>query len=216
MNIDLNNSEPRIKSSNAIAFMGLLKQAVSAELVKFANVYIKEHLDYLKNPGFSPKNPYASKIQSDNNQHVVFYALNENEQIIGFRYFYFEPTSTFCCCFATFVDRNYRRNNIAFQLILDAFNDAIAYGCTEFEILLTTPTHREEEEKDSKDALFALYRKFARANEDRYKFKINYSPMIERYGYPETYPYDCIRKSEGKLCDTRYMLGTSLFDQHSD
>ena len=126
------------------------------------------------------ENPY---LQVDNNnEHVVLYALNEKDQIVGFRYFFFNPASNICRCFATFVDKNYRKQGIASKLIIASFSEAISYGkFSKFEIRLTPPT--DDENMACKNALLHFYQNLARQHEKQYMFKIiNHFSKDEFYG----------------------------------
>ncbi|AVW99070.1 TPA: GNAT family N-acetyltransferase [Vibrio vulnificus] len=158
-----------IYSINAREFLSLSKQFVSEELAQNAFSYINTNLDEFE------KFAFESNSQ-DRYKHVVAYALNADEKIIGFRYYFFKPDSAFCHLFATFVDVEFRQKGIASNLILQSFNDARDSGCTEFEIRLTRPNIE-------KDGLFELYKNYASNNEKECKFTIYYWTQVERYGY---------------------------------
>lgn len=145
-----------------------MNQAISDELAQSAESYVQTNIIEFEKPQRSSGKP-------SNFKHIVVFAVNEAEKIVGFRYFFFMPVSTFCQLFATFVDSNYRRQGIATRLIMESFDIAMSYGCSEFGILLTQPSAE-------KDALFNLYRRFAKASNGKYKFTIKYWDIVENYG----------------------------------
>lgn len=159
------------RTTDGVSFLALMTRAVSEELVEKVASYVQTNI--VEFGKFQ-----ASQGATDNFKHCIVYAVNEAEKIVGFRYFLFEPSSSLCHLFATFVDSNYRRQGVATRLIEDSFNIAASYGCTEFEIRLTQPS-------PEKDALFNLYRRYANLNLHRYKFTIYYWGEIERYGYAQ-------------------------------
>lgn len=92
--------------------------------------------------------------------------------IVGFRYFFFEPSSSKCWLFATFVDFSYRRQGVASRLIKESFEIASFCGCSEFEVGLTFPKTPE------KNALFDWYCRYGQENAHRFKLKVYYVDRI--------------------------------------
>lgn len=149
--------------------MALMNHAVSEELTESAESYVQTNI--IEFGKFQ-----ASRGETDNFKHLIVYAVNEAAKIVGFRYFFFEPTKPFCHLFATYVDSGYRRKGIATRLIEESFDIAASHGCVEFEIRLTRPS-------PEKDALFNWYCRYAKTNSHRFKITIYYWTKIERYGY---------------------------------
>ncbi|WP_082693407.1 GNAT family N-acetyltransferase [Aquitalea magnusonii] len=156
-----------IKLANGNDFMELVRCSASENLLEGARNYVELHISHLKDF-------YESRNTCDPFKHVVAYAVNEVGIIVGFRYFYHKPGSTLCHLFATFVDVDLRKNGIASSLIKKSFELAVADGCTEFEVRLTEPSVE-------KDALFYLYKEFAKSNS--LKLKIYYWNRLVQFDY---------------------------------
>lgn len=157
------------RTTDATTFMKLTVNSVSEELARKAVSYVQTNIDEIGKY-------QASQGQSDNYKHIVVYAETDSGKIVGFRYFFFMPSHSFCHLFATFVDVGYRQRGIGTGLIEESFAIAVSQGCSEFEIRLTQPS-------PEKDALFEWYRRYARENSHRLKFIIYYWDRMEQYGY---------------------------------
>lgn len=158
-----------IQTTDGNSFLALIDEAVSEEIAEKAESYVQTNI--VEFGKFQ-----ATRGESDNFKHLVIYAANDAGKIVGFRYFFFEPSRSFCHLFATFVDADHRRNGIGTRLIEEAFAVAASHGCNEFEVRLTQPS-------PEKDALFVWYRRYAKENSHRFKFIIYYRTQMERYGY---------------------------------
>lgn len=159
----------RMRTADGSEFLALIDNAASEELSVKAESYVQTNI-------FEFGSFQASLGKIDKFRHLVTYAVNDEEKIVGFRYFFFKPSSSFCHLFATFVDTEYRRKGIGSRLIEEAFTIAASQGCSEFEIRLTQPS-------PEKDGLFEWYRRYASENSHRFKFVIYYWIRMERYGY---------------------------------
>ena len=159
--------------------MKLMAQAISNELIQSAKSYIQFNIDFLQSD--KPDNPYWVNVKAENLKHIVVFAANEHQEIIGFRYFFFDSTSSLCNLFATFVDSNYRKQGIATQLISESFAIATSYGYNEFQVVLSQPTN--EVNAREKNALFNWYCRFAESHKNKYKLVINFENQSRRYGY---------------------------------
>lgn len=155
--------------TDGASFMALMDRAMSEEIAESAESYVQTNIVELGK--FQ-----ALRGETDNFRHLVLYAIDDTEKIIGFRYFFFEPSRSLCHLFATFVDSVHRRKGIAARLINESFDIAASHGCSEFEIRLTRPS-------PEKDALFTRYCRYAKENSHKFRFIIYYWTKIERYGY---------------------------------
>lgn len=158
-----------ISVMDATSFLQLINSSTPNDLTEKANAYIQTNISELRRI-------LNSKNDQDEFEHLVVFARTKANEIVGFRYFFFKPSNSFCHMFATYVDKPYRRLGIASSMIERAFDLAASRGCNEFKVVLT-------EQSIEKDGLFEWYRRYAKTKADKFKFTIQYWSKIEKYGY---------------------------------
>jgi GNAT superfamily N-acetyltransferase len=127
---------------------------------KSARSWIGGNLKCLK------ENIYSPQERNDPNRHLALVALDESCKLgIAYRYFHFEPGTSNCVLFATYVAPAYRLRKIAKALFLRAIEIAREAGCTHFTIPigLDKPT-------DEKVGLFEYYKRYQKEMYPALKF----------------------------------------------
>ena len=150
------------------AFFNKQSLRVHPEVIDNAHSLIGSHLNFLKEF-------YDSKGIADPNRHLCLIAIDKKaEEVISYRYFYFEPGKKYCELFAVFVASEYRCRGIATQLFHQALAIASDAGCTHFTIRFGRKTRE-------RDGLVEAYKRFAMKNSDSIHFRIYYGTKIFDY-----------------------------------
>lgn len=104
---------------------------MSKEMFESYKSFFKSHLDFLKD--FAPK----ESLKRRGIRHFVF-ALNDDEnKVVGIRYFYFSLDLSECELFYVYVEEDARRNGVASRLIDLSVSIAKSYGIDQFHVKIT-------------------------------------------------------------------------------
>ena len=117
---------------------------------------------------------YEFKKTIDPNNHICLVILDEKNEIIAYRYFYYESGSNNCELFAVYVASDYRGQGYAKQLFHEALKVAGEAGCKHFIIRFGSPT-------EERTGLVEYYKKFASCDSNAMSFSLYYDS--KQYDY---------------------------------
>ena len=143
------------------------------------DVDVKENIEAIVQSHVNFLGEYYASLQSqDPNFHLCLVAIDEStDEVVGYRYFYFEPGKTYCELFATYVAVSHRRRGIAKILFHKAIDVAHAQGCSHFTIRFASPTAERA-------GLVEYYRKYAKLSPPSLAFTIYYDGQHLEYPRP--------------------------------
>ena len=145
------------------------KSKMTESVAQAYEAYVETHLkvlsDYCRN-----KDHLRSSI------HHLYLLIEDNDMIIGFRYFYFPSKGNYCELFTVFVDPKYRERGLASELIEKSIDFSIQNGISKFVVRIAV------DNKPHREGLLSFYDKLCKRKCPPNKFTIYSSKGKIDYG----------------------------------
>lgn len=133
----------------------------SAEVRENLEGTVKSHLKFMNDF-------YSSKKMKDPNEYWCLIAIDaDKNEIIAFRFFYFEPNTSNFELFSIYVMTAYRQQGIATELFQQALKIANAEGCQHCIVRFGSPNNERK-------CLLESYKRYAQNHPDSFSFTFYY------------------------------------------